>query len=78
MDRREPLAARSSPPPPDDDEVAALVVALAEILDPKESLEPRVEPSTSHWSRAARREALLGLGGGPRSGWGRQGRERHG
>ena len=61
----------TSSPQPDEDELAALAVALATSL----VAEP---PSTdgaaaaSRWSRAGREAALLGLRGGPRTGWGRR------
>ena len=58
-------------PQPDEDEMAALAVALTTFL----AAEP---PSTagaaaaSRWARAGREAALLGLRGGPRTGWGRR------
>ena len=58
-------------PQPDEDELAVLAAALSTLVA-AEPPSAHLAAAASRWSRAGRQAALLGLRGGPRTGWGRK------
>lgn len=67
--------ARAIRPAPSDAELATLIVALTTLGNNVSSRPSPTVPARSAWLLAGRRQALLGLRGGPPAGWGRSRRK---
>ena len=59
-------------PQPDEDELAVLAVALEALTEADASRHPAAAAALPRWAQAGRQAAVLGLRGGPRTGWGRK------